>query len=113
MPRSEDIAEVVVKSRMPAISRDRHADVLDRIIGAAALMLDQTKQMKGLRMTGVDRQDVMADKLRIGSAPRALMSERRAEPTDDRRRPPACRATLLPQPGFGAPLPPVHRHLIA
>src|SRR5580693_1352826 len=38
---SEDVAKVVVKSRVPAVSHYRHADVLDRLLGAAALVLDQ------------------------------------------------------------------------
>jgi hypothetical protein len=41
------------------------------------------------------------------------MCERRAEPSGDRRRRAACRATLLPQPGFDAPLLSVHLGLIA
>ena len=59
-----------MKSRVPAVSHDRRADVLDRLVGAAALMLDQTEQMKGLRMTGVDRQDLAAHPLRIRRASR-------------------------------------------
>ena len=111
--RSEDVAEVVVKSRVPAVSHDRRADVLDRLVGTAALMLDQAEQMKGLRMTGVDGQDLAAHPLRLRQASAALMGERRAEPPGDRRRRAACRATLLPQPGFDAPLLSVHRGLIA
>jgi hypothetical protein len=38
--RSEDIAEVVVKSRVAAVPRNRHADMLDSVVGAPALMLD-------------------------------------------------------------------------
>jgi hypothetical protein len=38
--RSEDIAEVVVKSRISAVPRNRHADTLDSVVGAPALMLD-------------------------------------------------------------------------
>ena len=111
--RSEDIAEVVVKRRVPAVSHYRRADVLDRLFGAPALMLDQTEQMKGLRMTGLHRQDLAAHPLRVGDASAALMRERRAEPSGDPRRRAVCRATLLPQPGFDAPLLSVHRGLIA
>jgi hypothetical protein len=62
-------------------------------------------------VTGVDRQDLAAHPFRIGSATVALMRERRAEPSGDRRRRTACRATLLPEPGFDAPLLSVHRGL--
>jgi hypothetical protein len=69
--------------------------------------------MKGLRVTGSDRQDLTAHPLRLSRASSALMRERRAEPSGDRRRRAACRATLLPQPGFDAPLLSVHLGLIA
>ena len=69
--------------------------------------------MKGLGMTGVDGEDVTANALRLGRAPGALMGERGAEPHGDRRRGAACRATLRPQSGSGAPLFSVHRDLIA
>ena len=103
-----------MKSRIPAVSRDRHANALDRVIGAAALMLNQAEQMKGLGMTGVDRQDVTANPLRIGRASRVLMGERRVEPPGDRRRWAARHATVIARSGSGAPpLSSVHRHLIA
>jgi hypothetical protein len=69
--------------------------------------------MKRLRMTGVDRQDLAAHPLRISRAPAALMRERRAEPPGDRGDQVVCRATMLPEPGFDAPLLSVHRDLIA
>ena len=59
--------------------------MLDRLLGAAALVLDQAEQMKSLSMTGVDRQDLTAHPLCIGGASAALMRERRAEPLGDRR----------------------------
>ncbi len=102
-----------MKSRVSAVSRYRRADALDRVVGTAALMLDQTELMKGLSMTGVDGQDLTANSLGICRAPAALMGERRVEPPGDRRRWAAYRATLLPQPGSGPPLLSVHRHLIA
>src|SRR5882757_5365000 len=98
---------------VPPVSHDRRAHVLDRLVGTAALMLDQTEQMKRLRMTGVDRQDLAAHPLRISRAPAALMHERRAEPPGDRRDQVVWRATMLPKPGFDAPLLSVHRDLIA
>jgi hypothetical protein len=82
--------------------------MLDRLIVAAALVFDKTEQMKGLRVTGSDRQDLTAHPLRLSRASSALMCERRAEPSGDRRRRAACRATLLPQPGFDPPLLSVH-----
>ena len=75
-----------MESRIPAVPHDRHADVLDRRVGTAALMLDQAEQMKGLRMAAVDRQDLAAHPLRIGGASAALMRERRAEPSGYPRR---------------------------
>ena len=42
--------------------------MLDRLVGAAALMLEQTEQMKGLRMTGFERQDLTAYSLRLSGA---------------------------------------------
>src|SRR5271163_3308533 len=103
----------MVIGRVRAVSRDRRADVLDRVLGATALMLDQTEQMKGLGVTGVDGQDVTANPLRLRHLPRALMGDRRAEPYSDRRRWAACRAPLLSPPGSGAPLSSVHQTLIA
>ena len=108
---SEDVSEVMVKRRVPAVSHDRHADVLYRRLGAAALVLDETEQMKGGRMTGIDGQDLTAHPLCLRRASPALMRERRPEPLGERRA--ACRATLLPKPGFDAPLLSVHRGLIA
>src|SRR5436309_6175358 len=102
-----------MKSRVPAVSHYRRTDVLDRVVGAAALMLDQAEQMKCLRMTGVDRQDLATHPLRIRRASAALMRERRAEPSGDRRRPAYCRTALLPPPGSGPSLLSVHRGLIA
>jgi hypothetical protein len=68
--------------------------------------------MKGLRVTGSDRQDLTAHALRFRRTSPALMRERRAEPSGDRRRRAACCATLLPQPGFDPPLLSVHQSLI-
>jgi len=77
-------------------------------------MLHQAEQMKRLGVTGVDRKDVTANPLCICHASRALMGERRAEPSGNRHRWAACRAAQLSQPGFDAPpLSSVHRHLIA
>jgi len=67
-----------VKSRIPAISRDRHADVLDCVIGAAALMLDQTEQVQSLRITAIDGQDVTANPFRLRGASSGLMRARSA-----------------------------------
>jgi hypothetical protein len=72
-------------------------------------MLDQTEQVKGLRMTGVDRQDLAVHPFRIGSASIALMRDRRGEPSGNPGRWAFCRGTLLPQPSFDAPLLSVHR----
>jgi hypothetical protein len=102
-----------MKRGVPAVSHDRDADVLDRLVGAAALMLDQTEQVKSLRMTRVDEQDLTAHPLCFRSASAALMRKRRAEPTGDPRRRAVCRATLLTCPGFDAPLLSVHWGLIA
>jgi hypothetical protein len=101
-----------MKRLVSLISHDRHANVLDRRVGAAALMLDQTEQMKGLRITGVNGQDLAAHPLRIGRASPALMRERRPEPSGDRRRRADWRTTLLAPPGLGAPLLSVHQTLI-
>jgi hypothetical protein len=107
-PCSEDIAEVVVKSRISTVSHDRHADVLDCVIGAAALMLDQTEQVQSLRITAIDGQDVTANPLRLRRASSALMGERSAEPSGDRRRPTAYHALRLSRTRFSAPLLSVH-----
>src|ERR1700732_2535124 len=42
---SEDVTKVVVKSRIPAVSHYRRADVLDRLVGTGAVMLDEPQQM--------------------------------------------------------------------
>src|SRR5271167_3409333 len=64
-------------------------------------------------MTGVSGQDLTANPLRLGRLPRALMAEGCAKPSLDRRRLAPRLAPLLPRPGFGAPLLPVHPGLIA
>ena len=102
-----------MKSRVPAVSLDCRADALDRLIVAAALMLEQAEQMKCLRITGSDRQDLAAHPLCFRRASFAVMRERRAKPSGDRHRRAACGAALLPRPGSSPSLLPVHRDLIA
>ncbi len=111
--RPEDVPQIMVKRRVPAVPRDRCANVLDRVAGAAALMLDQAEQMEGLRMSGVDRQDLPADALRLRRAAGALMGECGAERSGDRRRRAAGGSSLVARTGVRAPLLSVHRHLIA
>ena len=104
----ENVAEIVVKRRIPAVSQNGLANALDRDLGVSELMLDKAKQMKGMGMVGVDHKDVTANPLRLRYSSCALIGERPAEPLRDRSCRPACRAALLPL-GFGAPLLSVHR----
>jgi len=110
---SENIAEVVVKRRISAVPRNRHAKALDRIVGAPALMLYQSEQMEGLGMTGIQGQDLMANPFRLGQPARALIGERAAEPSGDRRPRVARRTHLLCWPGLGPALLSIHHGLIA
>jgi hypothetical protein len=59
--------------------------VLDRLVGSPALVLDQTEQMKGLRMTRVDIEYLPAHPLRLRGASTSVMSKGRVEPSGDRR----------------------------
>jgi len=85
VPCSEDIAEIVVKGRITAVSCDRHANPLDRGVEPAVLKFDQTKQMQSLRVTWADLQDLKANPFGLRRTPRALMDECRVEPLGDRR----------------------------
>src|SRR5690349_3849941 len=101
-----------MECRVPPIARDRRADVVDRCVGAAALMLYQSEQVQGLRVAWINRKDVAAQSLGIGGAPGALMDERSVEPPDDRRGP-ADLTNLCPDPGARPPLLSAHLNLIA
>ena len=83
-----------MKRRISAVSRNRQANALDRIVRASGLVLEQPEQMEGLRVTGVHRQDLTANPFRFGHSARALIGERAAEPAGDRRRRVASRAPL-------------------
>ncbi len=94
IPLPEDVAEIVVKRRISSVSPNRQANALDRIVRASGLVLEQPEQMEGLRVTGVHRQDLMANPLCFSHSASALISQRAAEPAGDRRRRIACRAPL-------------------
>jgi hypothetical protein len=100
----ENVAEIVVKSRIPAVSQNGLPNALDRDLGTPELMLDEAEQMKGMGMVGVDHKDITANPLSLRYSSCALIGERPVEPLGDRS---ACRAALLPL-SFGAPLLSVH-----
>lgn len=79
----KNVAEIVVESSIPAVSPDRIANALDRVISAALLMLEETEQMKGLGMIGIAHENLTANSLRFRHAARTLMGEGRAEPLGD------------------------------
>jgi hypothetical protein len=102
-----------MKGRVAAVARDRRADVLDRVLQAAELVLDQAEQMQRLRLTGVNRQDLAADPFGLGGSARTLMRERYAERSGDRWRLAAPAAVWAARPALCTALLSVHRLLIA
>jgi len=60
---AENIAEIVVKRRIPAVSSNGFANALGRDLGVSELMLDEAEQMKGLCMIGFDHENVTANPL--------------------------------------------------
>jgi hypothetical protein len=83
--------------------------VLNRVFGPAALMLEQAEQMKGLRVTGIDRKYLTANPLRLRRPSGTLIIERCTNPDADLRRWTPRRVTLLAQTGFGSPPLSIHR----
>ena len=63
--RAVPVAEIVVKSRIPAVSQNGLANALDPDLGTPELMLDEAEQMQGMGMTGVDHKNVTANPLRL------------------------------------------------
>ena len=53
----QNVAEIVVKRRVAPVTGDRFADMLDCIIRAALLMLDQPEQMQCWSVARVNRQN--------------------------------------------------------
>jgi hypothetical protein len=68
----ENIAEIVMKSRLSAVSRNRFAKAFDRNLRAAELMLDNPEQVQGLRMIAADHKDLMTKPLGL-SQPTGLL----------------------------------------
>jgi hypothetical protein len=109
-PLFENIAKIVVKNRITAVSRDRIAHVFDRFVEAAGLIADQAEQMKDLRMTGVDHEDVTTSPLRLRDPSRAPVRKRHATGRSTSLACPPCELFPL---SFGTPLLSLHWYLIA